>query len=104
MTREKEHLGLSQLVELIHSELEESQRRREEQGRAPLFRVSSMDLEVRFVVSSEASVKGGLDIKVLSAGAGKVESSETVHRLCLHLESTSKGFDSALGAYPLKGE
>jgi hypothetical protein len=46
----------------------DSQRQRESEGRAALFRVEKLTLEVHFVAQVSTELTGGLDLKVVTVG------------------------------------
>lgn len=78
-------LGIAPLIAKVRQELAESEIMRIKQGDPPLFKVTEFDMEINFVVRSAASVEGGINVQVVTAGAEQSFASETVHKLRLHM-------------------
>ena len=50
-------------------------------GKQALFQLSSMELELNFVVKSSSEVKGGFDLKIVSLGSKLAEAGEEVQKI-----------------------
>jgi hypothetical protein len=83
---DKIRLNLVDLVTSIRDELEQADKARLVSGKAALFQLSGLELELNFVVSETAGAKGGFDIKVLSVGGDVSVRTEEVHKVKLTFE------------------
>jgi hypothetical protein len=83
-------LNLAELVTAIRDELEQLDKKRNESGREALFRLSSLELELNFIVQESNSAKGGFDIKVVSLGADLGIRTEQIQKVVLKYEVATK--------------
>lgn len=74
-------LDLSALIIAVRSELENADIRLRTEDKPALFRLSSMELELNFVVKKTDEVKGGFDLKIVSLGSKIAEASEEVQKI-----------------------
>jgi len=87
--------------------LVDSQRQRESEGRAALFRVEKLTLEVHFVAQVSTELTGGLDLKVVTVGGAHLGGKHTyqdqqIHMITLTL-GAHMGVDGAAPAAPSRG-
>ncbi len=78
-------LFIKDLIRRVHEELYESRREREDSGQDPIFEVSALTLEVNFVVVQKKGLKGGLDFRVITAGADKNYEQQQIQKITLSL-------------------
>ncbi|WP_321479979.1 trypco2 family protein [uncultured Bacteroides sp.] len=78
-------LFIAELIRRVHDELIRSQEIRESEGKAPLFTVNDLTIEVNFVAVEASSKKGGLDFKIITAGAKKEYNTQETHKVTLNL-------------------
>jgi Trypsin-co-occurring domain 2 len=80
-------LFIKDLIRRVHDELYESRCEREASGQDPIFEVSMLTLEVNFVVVQKKGMKGGLDFRVITAGADKAYEQQQVQKVTLSLSA-----------------
>jgi hypothetical protein len=80
-------LFIKDLIRRVHEELYESRREREASGQDPIFEVSALTLEVNFVVVEKKGLKGGLDFRVITAGADKNYEQQQIQKITLSLSA-----------------
>jgi hypothetical protein len=78
-------LFIAELIRKVHDELIRSQEIRESEGKEPLFVVNDLTIEVNFVATESLSKKGGLDFKIITAGAEKEYNMQETHKVTLNL-------------------
>ncbi len=78
-------LFIAELIRKVHDELTRSQEIRESEGKEPLFVVNDLTIEVNFVATESSSKKGGLDFKIITAGAEKEYNMQETHKVTLNL-------------------
>lgn len=93
---EKVSLNLAELITTIRDELEQLDKNRVAVGREALFRLSSLELELNFVVEENSAAKGGIDLKVVSLGADLGVRREQVQKVVLKYEVPT---NNLLGTY-----
>ncbi len=74
-------IDLRSLVVAIRKSLEETDLEMRQAQKAALFELESIELELKFLVEERDGLKGGFDLKILSAGATediKTEQVQTV--------------------------
>lgn len=86
-------LNLSDLLELVRSELRHAEIQRQVKGQPPMFAVKTLDLELQVVLKETSKGSGKFDLKVVSAGGETVGESGTTHTIKLHLEALSSNED-----------
>src|SRR3569623_152948 len=79
-------LDLSALIFAVRLELEAADLRLRSAQKPTLFRLSSMELELNFVVKSSDEVKGGFDLKVISLGSKIADANETAQKIKIRFE------------------
>jgi hypothetical protein len=84
-------LFIKDLIRRVHEELYESRREREDSGQAAIFQVSALTLEVNFVVVQGKGFKGGVDFRVITAGADKTFQQQQVQKVTLSLSALPGG-------------
>ena len=65
-------LNLSDLIHQIRDELAASAEKREKDGKAPIFQLDEMELEIHFGVTREAGANGKIKFSVLSLAEGEI--------------------------------
>lgn len=86
MTELTPHLGLAGLLTYIREQLEEADRMRTAANRQPLFQLAGLELELHVAIEETSDVKGGFDLKLISAGASGGMKSEEIQTLKLRWE------------------
>ena len=86
-------LFIAELIRKVHDELILSQKIRVHEKKAPIFTVKDLTIEVNFVATEVSNKKGGLDFKIITAGANKEYSTQQIHRIVLNLELNKKLVD-----------
>jgi hypothetical protein len=79
-------LDLSNLIISVRTELENADMQLRNADKPTLFRLSSIELELHFVVKSADEVKGGFDLKIVSLGSKLAEASEEVQKIKVKFE------------------
>jgi hypothetical protein len=74
-------LDLSTLILAVRSELENADLQLRSKAKPTLFLLSSMELEIHFVVKTTDEIKGGFDLKIVSLGSKLADSNETVQKI-----------------------
>jgi hypothetical protein len=74
-------INLKELVQEIRKQLEELDQERIAQGTDAMFELQNVELELKFTVRGSSSQKGGLDIKIVTAGTEKQEGTETIQTI-----------------------
>jgi Trypsin-co-occurring domain 2 len=87
-------LFIKDLIRRVHDELYESRSEREASGQDPIFEVSALTLEVNFVVVEKKGLQGGLDFRVITAGAGKNYEQQQIQKITLSLTALPGDDDS----------
>ena len=83
--------SLKDIIRRISAELIESQDERRRSGEAAVFEVSSLDIELNFVVTNSRSGNLGMDLKVVKGGGERRYDEQQVQRLVLHLTAPNAG-------------
>jgi hypothetical protein len=83
-------LFVRELIRRVHQELVESRAQRERLGLSPIFEVESMTIEVNFVASESKEAQGGLDFKLITAGAKRQYDQQQIHKMTLVLTATAQ--------------
>lgn len=76
-------LDLKELISKVREELEELDRERESSGKAVLFELQTLKLEIKFAVTKSMAAKGGISLHVLSIGADGSAQDEHVQTIQL---------------------
>ena len=79
-------IDLSALIIAVRSELENADLQLRIAEKPTLFRLSSIELELNFVVKTTDEVKGGFDLKIVSLGSKLADASETVQKVKVRFE------------------
>lgn len=79
-------LDLSALILGVRKELEKADVQMRVAGKPTLFQLSSMELELHFVVKTSSEVKGGFDLKIVSLGSKLAEAGEEVQKVKVKFE------------------
>ncbi|GEM_PF-2108845 len=88
---DQQPLFIKDLIRRVYDELYESQREREAGGQDPIFQVSTLTLEVNFVVVRGKGLKGGVDFKVITAGGDKTYEQQQIQKVTLSLNALPIG-------------
>jgi hypothetical protein len=86
-------LFIRDLIRRVHAELLESREERERLGLPPVFEVQTMTIEVNFVATESKDMRGGLDFRVITAGASRSYDQQQVHKITLSLTAVEQGAD-----------
>jgi hypothetical protein len=86
-TKPTDDLGINDLIDRVSVALSEREKKRIDENRDALFEVKKFDLEINFVVKKADTHRGGLELKVVTAGAEAQYSSETIQKIMLHMET-----------------
>ena len=86
-----EQLSIKQLIRQINRELQASQEERESEGDPALFAIDQLTIEVNFVVTESKDLKGGIDLQIVSVGAGRQYVQQQVHKITLSLKAAKPG-------------
>lgn len=78
-------LFLKELLARVQEELRESQSERQERGEEAIFEVDRLTLEVNFVALVDREARGGLDLKIVTAGGSHRYQAQQVHKVVLEL-------------------
>lgn len=76
-------LGVADLVARVRDELETLDVSREAAGRAALFSLDELELELQFTAVERTDGRGGVDLKVISLGGSKGVESTAVQKIRL---------------------
>jgi hypothetical protein len=90
-------LFIKELIRRVHEELLASRAERVGADQDPIFEVASLVLEVNFVVTESKEAKGGLDFKIITAGAGASYDRQQVHKVTLTLAAIPTPADGLVG-------
>lgn len=96
--------SLKQLIVQVRDSLESVDSERQAEGRAPLFELESLELEIKFTVNEGEATKGGFDIKVVSLGTENSVRSEEVQTLRLTYRVASHAAHSHLPGTRFHGD
>lgn len=98
-------LPLKNLLNQVRAELEEAVAERKKAGRAPMFRVEDITLEINVTVKREESATGEMTGKLVVAefkGEGrKTMGTEHVHKITVRLTAHEAEEDDGGSLYPL---
>jgi hypothetical protein len=78
-------LGLDTLIESLRHELERVDHERMENGKAPLFKIGTTEIEVSFVVKQGTKLDGKAELSVVTVGGSEEVSQEQVQKIKLTL-------------------
>ena len=81
--------GIAELIFEIRGELIKSEKMMKDAGRDPLFITKKLDLELSFVVEKSTSGEGGLNIGIITLGAGGDYSAASTQKIRLQLETAT---------------
>lgn len=90
---------MRELIRRVHQELIDSREERRRLGLPPIFEVESMTIEVNFVATEAKDVRGGLDFRVITAGASRRYDEQQVHKITLSLVATGRHGDVEPGRF-----
>jgi hypothetical protein len=80
-------LSLKDLIQAVSEELRASRDERLADGLGPLFEIQDLTIEVSFVVTKSKGVRGGFDLKVISAGGDVKYDNQEVQKVTLKLRA-----------------
>jgi hypothetical protein len=87
----KKELEIKQLIETVKQQLEAADQEREADGKAPLFRVETFQLEVNFVVKDSHSANASGNFEVVTVGGQTEFSREQVQKISLQFKAIDYG-------------
>ena len=95
-------LSIRTLIEAVSRELLDSQVQRQAAGRAALFKVEGLTLEISFVATTSKHGSGGFDLKVVKADAGAQYDKQSIQKVMLTLKAVDadESDDEVRGMYP----
>lgn len=74
-------IRLKELVQEIRRQLEELDNDRTKEGKAALFELQSLELELKFAVEENTAETGGFDFKIVALGSEQQYRSETIQAI-----------------------
>ncbi len=89
-------LNISTLILEVRKELEKADLQMRTAGKQALFQLSSMELELNFVVKTSSEVKGGFDLKIVSLGSKLAEAGEEVQKITVKFDASDEAIRSKL--------
>lgn len=81
----KRALSINDLIQQVRDELHETALESQMRGKAPLFLVNKLTIEVNFVVAESSMGKGGASLKIVTAEGSKEYNEKQVHKITLEL-------------------
>lgn len=84
-----DQLFIRDLIRRVHQELYASRQERLAAGQVPIFEVDKLVLEVNFVAIESTDIKGGIDFKIITAGAGGSYQHQQVHKVTLSMSAVT---------------
>jgi len=87
----KKELEIKQLIETVKQQLEAADQQREADGKAPLFRVETLQLEINFVVKDSHSTNASGNFEVVTVGGQTEFSREQVQKISLQFKAIDYG-------------
>ena len=82
-----ENLGIAELLHAVRAELNRSEKMLKEKKIPALFRTRELELELNFVVKKSGEADAGVDLWVVTVGAGGSYATEQVQKIRLLLEA-----------------
>src|SRR5690242_20584474 len=79
-------IGIPAFVDRVREELMDSDRKREQEGKPPLLKSRSVDLEFSFVAKKTTGVGSKVALQVIDVDAKRDISSEKTQKMVLHLD------------------
>ena len=93
----EENLSFSDIIRTVHKDLILSENMRIDTQMEPLFKVSSLTLEINFVVEKLNNKSRELNLKVVTLGSTKNINHSEINKVTLHLEALSS-LEKGLGS------
>lgn len=91
-------MQIKDVVSQLRQQLEALDQERRDGNKLPLFNLSAVEVELSFVVKDSEDGKVGFDIKVISAGMGANQATESVQKMKIVLSpAESDASDPRLG-------
>jgi hypothetical protein len=87
--------GLGEIIRRVSDELLDAQAARRASGREAVFEVSALDIELNFVVTRSRLGRGGIDLKIVSAGGEMQYESQQVQKVTVRLAAPAERPESA---------
>jgi hypothetical protein len=79
-------VNVKDLVQAVRHELEELDQARIAADKAPLFQLSSLELELHFVVEQRRAGQGKIDLKVVALGGDVAHRTEQIHKVTVRFD------------------
>lgn len=92
----KPSLDLSTLIVAVREELEKADAQLRAAAKPTLFQLSSMELELNFVVKTSSEVGGKFDLKIISLGSKLAESGEEVQKITVRFDASDQAIRAKL--------
>lgn len=86
-------MQIKDVISKLRLQLEALDQERRDGNKPPLFNLSSVEVELSFIIKDSEDGKVGFDIKVISAGMGGSQATESVQKMKIVLSPTES--DSA---------
>jgi hypothetical protein len=80
-------LGIDTLIAQVKRDLEASEEARLREGKAPLFKVDTFDLEIHFTVRRSLSTEAGARLEVVTLGSSADVGGERTQKITLHMKA-----------------
>jgi hypothetical protein len=90
-------LNLTDLIVAVRSELENADLTLRAARKPALFRLTGMELQLNFTVTSADSVKGGFDLKIVALGSKLDHASEEVQKIKIKFDVPRGTADEVAG-------
>lgn len=84
-------LGIDQLIAQVKADLEAAERTRLQEGKVPLFKVDTFDLEIHFAVRRSASSEAGARLEVVTLSGKTDVAAEKTQKITLHMKTIDYG-------------
>jgi hypothetical protein len=97
MSGRRDAMEIKDLIADLRSQLEALDKERQDSSLSPLFVLSSVEVELSFVVKENEDTKVGFDLKIVSANMGGAHAQESIQKLKISLVPYSGDDTGPLG-------
>lgn len=80
-----DELTIADIVRTLRTSILDLHKERQESGQMPLWRISDCEIELHVVARESRNIDGKIAAAIFATSAGKVYSSEQVHKIKLRL-------------------
>jgi Trypsin-co-occurring domain 2 len=84
-----QNISVKEFIQAVSEQLMASRAERLATGRAPIFEVASLDIELSVTATRSSKKAGSIDLKVVSGGLAGMAGHQSVQKLSLHLTATT---------------